>query len=190
MPQADTSQSPKSGSFPDGSASINQLVESDLGICIKNTSKTVLFQNHACIQRCGRRQGLICSDGCMKTYPANASGATQQGICQSEVEVLLSMVTEKLQSEPSNYETVVINNGEMLVTIQCPIGMKLRHIMRSIAGSGLTQSEMNVLRLRISKKSNRQIASMLFISLSTLKTHWNNIYKKIPVDIGRLLKRG
>ncbi|AJR02324.1 helix-turn-helix domain-containing protein [Siansivirga zeaxanthinifaciens] len=46
----------------------------------------------------------------------------------------------------------------------------------------LTKQEQNVLNLLLEDKSNKDIADALFISLSTVKTHINNIYRKLNVQ--------
>jgi ATP/maltotriose-dependent transcriptional regulator MalT len=45
----------------------------------------------------------------------------------------------------------------------------------------LTERELGVLRLMASGKSNRRVASELFISVGTVKTHTNNLYRKLGV---------
>jgi len=39
--------------------------------------------------------------------------------------------------------------------------------------------ELEILRLVAAGKSNRQIASELFVSVGTVKTHLNNLYRKL-----------
>ncbi len=46
----------------------------------------------------------------------------------------------------------------------------------------LTNQELNILKAIREDKTNKEIANQLFISLSTVKTHINNIYKKLKVD--------
>ncbi|CAH8285419.1 regulatory LuxR family protein [Mariniflexile fucanivorans] len=46
----------------------------------------------------------------------------------------------------------------------------------------LTKQEQNILNLLLEEKSNKEIADALFVSLSTVKTHVNNIYKKMNVQ--------
>ncbi len=46
----------------------------------------------------------------------------------------------------------------------------------------LTKQEQNVLNLLLDEKSNKEIADSLCISLSTVKTHINNIYKKLNIQ--------
>jgi LuxR family maltose regulon positive regulatory protein len=55
-----------------------------------------------------------------------------------------------------------------------PAGVELRE--------PLSERELEVLALLAAGKSNRQIASELFVALSTVKTHINNIYGKLEVS--------
>lgn len=45
----------------------------------------------------------------------------------------------------------------------------------------LTAKEMEILALIASGKANKEIAGLLFIELSTVKTHINNIYSKLAI---------
>ncbi|KFB00501.1 hypothetical protein IA57_08445 [Mangrovimonas yunxiaonensis] len=46
----------------------------------------------------------------------------------------------------------------------------------------LTNQEQKVLDLLLEEKTNKEIAKTLFISLSTVKTHVNNVYRKLNVQ--------
>lgn len=48
--------------------------------------------------------------------------------------------------------------------------------------SSLTNQEQTILEHILNNKSNKEIASALFVSTSTVKTHINNIYKKLNVS--------
>jgi LuxR family maltose regulon positive regulatory protein len=50
------------------------------------------------------------------------------------------------------------------------------------SGATLSQRELTVLRYLASRMSNREIASELYISLNTLKTHVKSIYRKLDVS--------
>ena len=52
----------------------------------------------------------------------------------------------------------------------------------SKAKEQLTKQEQNILNLLLEEKTNKEIADALFVSLSTVKTHVNNIYKKLNVQ--------
>ncbi|OUR92706.1 helix-turn-helix transcriptional regulator [Flavobacteriales bacterium 34_180_T64] len=46
----------------------------------------------------------------------------------------------------------------------------------------LTKQEQNILNLLLEEKSNKEIADALFVSVSTVKTHINNVYRKLNVQ--------
>ena len=43
----------------------------------------------------------------------------------------------------------------------------------------MSERELEVLQLLAAGRSNRQIASELFVSVGTVKTHLNNLYRKL-----------
>lgn len=51
-----------------------------------------------------------------------------------------------------------------------------------IQPAGLTQQEEKILHLILENKTNKEIATLMFVSLSTVKTHINNLYKKLGVS--------
>ncbi|MFD0860978.1 LuxR C-terminal-related transcriptional regulator [Sungkyunkwania multivorans] len=48
--------------------------------------------------------------------------------------------------------------------------------------NGLTNQEQKILDLILQNKTNKEIASEIFVSLSTVKTHINHLYKKLNVQ--------
>ena len=54
--------------------------------------------------------------------------------------------------------------------------------LHSQAKEQLTKQEQNVLDLLLQDNSNKDIAETLFVSVSTVKTHVNNVYKKLNVN--------
>ncbi|NRA93505.1 MAG: helix-turn-helix transcriptional regulator [Psychroserpens sp.] len=52
----------------------------------------------------------------------------------------------------------------------------------------LTKQEQNVLELLLENNSNKDIAEALFVSVSTVKTHVNNVYKKLNINSREELK--
>jgi len=57
---------------------------------------------------------------------------------------------------------------------------KIKHAIPD-AGKVLSSQEQKVLDLILADKSNKEIATEMFVSLSTVKTHINNLYKKLKV---------
>lgn len=142
----------------------------NLGICIKNLDKEVVYQNELCITHCGNKKNTQCQEGCMENYKTySAEGIVNVG------------VNSQLCSERDgkHIDSVVINDGKNLITFIVPIAEKLRNKISYYQRLGLTKSEMGVIALKIKGVHNKEIAKKLFISLATLKTHINNIYKKV-----------
>jgi DNA-binding CsgD family transcriptional regulator len=54
--------------------------------------------------------------------------------------------------------------------------------------SQLTKQEQRILELLLTDQTNKNIAAALFISVSTVKTHINNIYKKLNISSRHQLK--
>ena len=54
--------------------------------------------------------------------------------------------------------------------------------------NGLTERQREVYNLIVSGKTNKEIMTELFIEQSTLKSHINQIYKKIGIKSRRELK--
>ncbi len=59
---------------------------------------------------------------------------------------------------------------------------KREKFKKSILGSGLSDRELDALKLIAQDLSNQEIADKLFISLNTVKTHAKNIFLKLEVD--------
>ncbi|NMM47638.1 response regulator transcription factor [Flammeovirgaceae bacterium KN852] len=63
--------------------------------------------------------------------------------------------------------------------------IKLKHtrtLQQTPIDFSLTSQEEKVAELMIDNKSNKEIASELFISLNTVKTHIRNLYAKLEVS--------
>jgi DNA-binding CsgD family transcriptional regulator len=64
-----------------------------------------------------------------------------------------------------------------------PVSMPLDNLSEAfLSRYGITDREREIILKVIQGKSNADIASELFISLATVKTHLHNIYRKIDVD--------
>ncbi|MGW9685416.1 response regulator transcription factor [Flagellimonas sp. 2504JD1-5] len=75
-----------------------------------------------------------------------------------------------------------LNAGLFLLTIVLGITVvKMRRKRHTVLVSGLSKQERTIRNLILQGKSNKEIATELFISLSTVKTHITNIYSKLNV---------
>ena len=59
---------------------------------------------------------------------------------------------------------------------------KWKKTKKPLVKSILSKQEQKVLQLILENKTNKEIATQLFVSLSTVKTHINNLYKKLEVS--------
>lgn len=156
---------------------LSQFVDSMTGLCVKALDRTVLYQNASCISRCGDLKTTRCRKGCMKGYHAKQGGVLLQGIKKTSLKDFGGI----------GFEVIVVNDGSRLVTLQCPVERKVQGALNALQRFGLTKTETNIIELRLRKFSNAKIAQKFFISKCTLKTHLNNIYRKIPLQFKQMI---
>ncbi|MFS4460310.1 helix-turn-helix transcriptional regulator [Bdellovibrio sp. HCB2-146] len=157
------------------------FIDSKLGICIKDNSRTVTFQNEACKEICGNHEGQTCSKICshlLAKVPDFVQGMhlhRSQKIDETRVDALITRTPDQILTllYPLDSQEALQKKQEEYLT-----------------ELGLTKSELNIMKHLLSGRSNAEIAEMLFISRSTLKTHLNNIYKKLPPEMRAAQWRG
>lgn len=138
-----------------------------IGSCVKKISGEVLFQNELCVKICEDMTGAVCNKGCMLSFSPIKGMTLMKEIIIGNNEV----------------DVVIINDGFNLTTILHPNQLNEEVRANEIAKLltyGLSKSELNIFIKVLDGKKNSQIKSELFISKSTLKTHLNNTYKKLP----------
>ena len=100
----------------------------------------------------------------------------------SSDEFILGNQKEK-QAFNWNYLIYILLFGSVLTNILLFSSFKkFKDKVESNNKEQLTRQEQNILNLLLEDKSNKEIADALFVSLSTVKTHVNNIYKKLNVQ--------
>jgi len=148
----------------------NRNIESTLGLCIKNKDKEVLYQDQKCLDSCGDMRGQICTKGCMESY-ATVPGMT---------------LVKNSQVNDGTVDAVVINDNQKITTLLYHHSQNVQNeeddrLMRAkLISFGLTKSELAIFLKVLKGARNTEICQELFISRATLKTHLNNIYKKLP----------
>ncbi len=167
---------------PIPSAVADGLVSAKFGICIKRIDKTVLFQNPCSIAYCGNVVGTVCKTGCLEFYVES-------------VHKHLNIGTQFFTNQKMHggmHDVLLINDGNFLTTVFYPHELDQSELLRSLTEFGLTERELEVLFLMIKGITNETIEKKLFIAKQTLKTHINNIYKKLPGEVQStvLKKRG
>jgi DNA-binding NarL/FixJ family response regulator len=151
-------------------------INQELGICVKDINKNVLSQNELCISTCGNLINTVCEKGCMENYTCHSHSNFDEG---------MSLI-KNVYVDGNYSDAVVIKNNNLLITIFYPLINKYKKIDKEISDLkkyGLTNSEMDILSMSLKGIQNNTIARKLYIAKSTLKTHLNNIYKKLPSNM-------
>lgn len=151
------------------------LDKSHLGVCVKDGGRKVLFQNELCIAKCGNMQGRVCSGSCIEKYSETCAskGVAADGF----------LLFPKLALQDGIADAMMVRTGDEILTLLYPLEDKNSEKMEFYREKGLTKSELNIMSLLLSGLTNTEIAKKLFISKATLKTHINNVYKKIPMGM-------
>nr|WP_321225215.1 helix-turn-helix transcriptional regulator [uncultured Psychroserpens sp.] len=115
------------------------------------------------------------------TYP-NSSYAKQYEAELTSDKFIVFSSKEKLGFNWS-YLWISLLVASTILNLWLLISAKKRKAkQKNNATSQLTKQEQNVLDLLLADKTNKEIAEALFVSVSTIKTHVNNIYKKLNVS--------
>jgi len=141
----------------------------NLAICKKDPSGRVFFQNEMCLRICGHREGQICSGNCMEKYnvenPRSCEGTFQ---------------FQNMKIGNGAFDVIMVNDGEQILTLLFDLTRKYADQKAFFKKFYLTTRENEVLSCVNKGMTNQEIADALYISKKTLKTHINNILKKIP----------
>lgn len=146
----------------------------NLGVCIKSQDTTVEYQNKVCEEICGEQLGKKCTKGCILKLNAGSS----EKVFNTGFKLFRNMPVDAF-----HVDSVIIQNGEKIVTLLMDNKEILKHQIDLIKKYDLTVSELNVMKKFLEGNTNAEIAEQLFISKSTLRTHLNNIYKKMPSEL-------
>lgn len=144
-----------------------------VGICIKDKSSKVIYQNDLCKMHCGNMNQEICTKGCMIGHQRELPESLKQGIRTKGL----------INSDIGIIDSIVIEDSQTITTLFYDIDFKNKIIeqdLLSLEKSSLTKSETIILKEILAGKSKNDISKKLFISLSTVKSHINNLYKKLP----------
>lgn len=90
-----------------------------------------------------------------------------------------SIIEEAQQTDPLNYIVKPWKEEQIKVTIQMAFNFIINKQKNNSAIENLTLSEYKVLKLIAQQKSSKEIASILFLSESTIKNHRHNMIQKL-----------
>ncbi|MBP9087148.1 MAG: helix-turn-helix transcriptional regulator [Kofleriaceae bacterium] len=93
-------------------------------------------------------------------------------------------VAANLSAGEQVFDALIIDDGDTLTTLLLPKATFVSKMRALFEGHGLSPAELAVINLVLQGHANREIAQRLFVSRQTLKTHLNNINKKVPISLG------
>lgn len=145
-----------------------------VAVCIKNTRREVLEQNELCRRICGDCQGEACERGCMSLYARDD---------ELQWKDWGSRVYKNSQIHGAFFDVTLLRSAEHIITFLQPLQEKYDQALAYYQDKGLTSRETDVVALTIRGVTNVDICKSLSISRATLRTHLNNIYRKLR-DLG------
>jgi DNA-binding CsgD family transcriptional regulator len=142
----------------------------DIAICIKDSGKKVLQQNSACRAICGDKLAQVCEEGCMEIYARDT---------QQQWKNWGSRVYRNSPLHGSLYDVTLLCSMDRIITFLQPLMEKYEMALAYFREKGLTRRETEIISLTIKGITNTEICNSLVITRSTLRTHLNNIYRKL-----------
>lgn len=142
-----------------------------LGICIKSKDTTVEYQNSKCQEICGDQAGQKCEKGCiLKLYAETAGQLPRFGF----------RLYRNMAIDNQIVDCIIAQDGEKIITLLLNSQEFINNQINLLKKYSLSVSEVTIIKKFLEGYSNSEIAAQSFISKSTLRTHLNNIYKKLP----------
>lgn len=147
----------------------------NLGICIKSLDGKVEHQDSLCTKICGNQLGKKCEKGCMACYTC------------SKIDSSFDLGFHHIRNikdicSQGSVEAILINDGIKLTTLFLNREEQIQRQLQVLSQFELTKSELVIMQKFLLGYKAADIADQLCISRKTLRTHLNNIYKKIPPE--------
>lgn len=153
------------------------LFKNGFGVCLKDNCGIVLFQNNKCLGVYPHTIGTVCDKLCMQ----NKEKLEENNHIIIGIEHLL------IHAEEASFEVVHLKDKDHIYTIYQNLNESIKEKLKIFQKYELTQSELKIVEEVLKGKNTQMILNTLFISKPTLRTHLNNIYKKIPRSLKKYL---
>jgi hypothetical protein len=140
-------------------------------LCLLKMGNRVFYQNSVCKKLCGNFSGKDCPQTCVLT-------------CQKKLGRALG--EDGIQFFPNNkvgnrfFDVLFFNALPYRLVMLYPLQRKYDAWLQRFRNRDLSRRESEIAQLCVQGLTNSKITGKLLISKATLKTHLNNIYKKMP----------
>lgn len=142
-----------------------------LGTCLRNSQGIVDQQNDVVIEYCGSRKGEVCENTCAQKLREKYTPA------EIEKGQLFHLGTCRFSQGTGELVLVKADGGWKTYFQTSKISVS--EIEKLVSEGILSSRESEIAKLIMAGFSNSEVAAQLFISKPTVRTHLNNIYKKI-----------
>ncbi len=150
-----------------------------IGVCVANFRKLVIYQNNSCKNICGRKVPGSC-------HETHFASCTSRHLFNSLAEGTYREINYIAGDQ--KYDLMIVNGFSHVITIIVPVN-RTSEDQVWYSEFGLTAKEQALVKLLFERQSNKQISEELELSLSTVKWHIRNIYKKLPFSLKQTLKK-
>ena len=145
--------------------------DSRSNICVQREGGKIFYQNSSCRKLCGNFFGKICPQTCVSSCE-KAAGQRLNG------EGLQFFGYRKVGNQ--HFDVLFFGEEPWRLILLYPLQRKYEAWMKRFQERNLSRRELEIANLCLQGLTNSKIMGELSISKATLKTHLNNLYKKIP----------
>jgi hypothetical protein len=145
--------------------------QSRTSLCLLKSNNQVQYQNAVCKKLCGNFSGKECPQACVQS-------------CEKNIGRTLG--SDGIQFFSNNkvgnqfFDVLFFNALPFRMVVLYPLQRKYEAWLKRFKEKDLSKRELEIAHLCLQGHTNSKIMAKLAISRATLKTHLNNIYKKMP----------
>lgn len=148
---------------------IREEEKEDVGVCVRDPSAVIVFQNHACRAVCGDALGKTCERACL--HVSGGAGSTA-GPKLNPGQVLHGV----------RCDVAVFEGASDSVTLIVSREARLAEQRAYFEGRGLTPRETEIATLVLLGHTNQEIVETTGLSKATVRTHLNRVHQKLPTQ--------
>ncbi len=147
------------------------LRKNKTSLCLLKGDNKVFYQNSVCKKLCGNLSGTSCPQTCVLTCEKNLG----RPIGEEGIQFLSN---NKVGNQ--FFDVLFFNALPYRMVLLYPLKQKYDAWLKRFKEKELSRRETEIANLCLQGFTNSRILKRLSISKATLKTHLNNIYKKMP----------